>query len=105
GAMDGAWASATASRGFEGGGGALPHLDAVQRSFGPHDVSGVTAHTGGAAREASQELGAHAYASGDHVAFAEPSPSLFLVAHEAAHVVQQRAGVHLSSVVGRDGDA
>jgi hypothetical protein len=92
-----------AASGFAGGGEALPHLDAVQRAFGRHDVSGVRAHVGGAASTAADELGARAYASGDQVAFAE-SPDLFLVAHEAAHVVQQRGGVQLSGGVGEAGD-
>jgi hypothetical protein len=95
---------AAAAHGISGAGGPLPHLDAIQRSFGEHDVSGVSAHVGGAAAEASDAMGAHAYATGNSVAFAE-SPSLFLVAHEAAHVVQQRAGVQLSSAVGQAGDA
>lgn len=40
---------------------------------------------------------------GEHVAFAG-TPSLHTSAHEAAHVVQQRAGVHLKSGVGAAGD-
>jgi hypothetical protein len=102
--LDDAQVHAVAAHGIAGAGTALPHLDAIQRSFGPLDVSGVTAHVGGAAADASAALGAHAYATGDHVAFAE-APSLALAAHEAAHVVQQRAGVHLSSAVGQAGDA
>lgn len=39
-------------------------------------------------------MGAEGFAVGDRVAFAK-SPSLFTAAHEAAHVVQQRAGVAL----------
>jgi hypothetical protein len=88
-------AHAIAERGLSGGGGALPHLDVVQRAVGHHDVSGVRAHVGGAAADASRDLGAHAYASGDEVAFAE-APDLFLVAHDAAPVVQQRGGVQLA---------
>ncbi len=102
--LDDGGVQAAAAHGLSAPGGRLPHLDAIQRSFGDHDVGGVTAHVGEAAREANQELGAHAYATGDHVAFADASPDLFLVAHEAAHVVQQRAGVHLSSAVGQVGD-
>jgi hypothetical protein len=94
---------AIAARGLSGGGGALPHLAVVQRAFGQHDVSGVRAHVGGAAADASRDLGAHAYASGDQVAFAE-APDLFLVAHEAAHVVQQRGGVQLAGGLGAAGD-
>ena len=94
-----------AARGVSGGGGPLPHLDAIQRAFGPaHDVTGVRAHVGGAAAEASAAIGAHAYATGDDVAFAS-SPDLFLAAHEAAHVVQQRQGVSLKGAVGQAGDA
>jgi outer membrane protein OmpA-like peptidoglycan-associated protein len=93
----------TAQRGVSGAAGALPHLDTIQRVFGRHDVSQVKAHVGGEANEAAQRIGAHAYATGDHVAFRE-SPSLHLAAHEAAHVVQQRGGVQLAGGVGRNGD-
>ncbi|KAB2887336.1 MAG: DUF4157 domain-containing protein, partial [Kofleriaceae bacterium] len=75
----------------------------IQASFGHHDISGVRAHVGGAAATASGELGARAYASGDQVGFAE-SPDLFLAAHEAAHVVQQRGGVQLAGGIGDAGD-
>jgi hypothetical protein len=93
----------TAAAGFAGPAVAVPHLDVVQRSFGRHDVSGVEAHVGGAAAEASAGLGARAYASGSQVAFAE-SPDLFLAAHELAHVVQQRGAVQLASALGAAGD-
>lgn len=83
---------------------ALPHLETIQRSFGPdHDLSGVRSHIGGPAADAAAEMGALAYAKGERVAFAAP-PSLHTAAHEAAHVVQQRAGVHLKSGVGEVGD-
>jgi hypothetical protein len=49
-------------------------------------------------------MGAEAYATGDHVAFAG-APSLHTAAHEAAHVVQQRGGVQLKGGVGETGDA
>jgi Domain of unknown function (DUF4157) len=96
-------ARAIAAHGVGGAGGALPHVDAIQRSFGAHDVSGVRAHVGGAAASAADALGAEAYATGSSVAFRE-SPSLFVAAHEAAHVVQQRAGVHLRGALGQVGD-
>lgn len=92
-----------AAHGFSGSGGALPHLGAIERSFGRHDVSGVRAHVGGAAAEGAAAMGAHAYASGDEVAFAS-FPDLHLAAHEAAHVVQQRGGVQLAGGVGAAGD-
>ncbi len=93
-----------AQRGVAGAGGPLPHLAPIAASFGHHDVSGVRAHVGGAAAEAASEIGAQAYATGDSVAFAG-SPDLHLAAHEAAHVVQQRAGVQLKGGVGQAGDA
>jgi len=92
-----------AAEGVAGRGTALPHIDAIQRSFGAHDLTGVSAHVGGAAADASAAIGAEAYATGNHVAFAE-APSLFVAAHEAAHVVQQRAGVSLLGGVGVAGD-
>ena len=95
----------SAAAGVSGTGGQLPHLDAIQSSFGRHDVTGVSAHTDGAAAAANQSMGAEAYASGNSVAFGSPSPSLHTAAHEAAHVVQQRAGVQLKGGVGQVGDS
>ena len=84
--------------------GSLPYLDSIQHSFGHHDVSSIEAHVGGPAAQASQAMGAEAYATGNRVAFRD-APSLHTAAHEAAHVVQQRAGVQLGDGVGRGGDA
>jgi len=95
---------AAAARGVAGAGSPLPHVDAIQRAFGRHDVRGVRAHVGGAARDAAQEIGAEAYATGNSVAFAG-SPGLHVAAHEAAHVVQQRGGVQLKGGVGEASDA
>ena len=95
---------ATAAQGVSGSGGALPHLDTIQQSFGQHDVSGVQAHTGSAANDAAGKMGAEAYATGNSVAFGSASPSLHTAAHEAAHVVQQRQGVSLAGGVGEAGD-
>jgi len=96
---------AAAARGIGGTAQPLPHLAAIQRSFGrAHDLSAVQAHVGGPATTACDDMGAHGYASGAHVAFAR-APSLELAAHEAAHVVQQRSGaVQLSGGVGAVGD-
>jgi Domain of unknown function (DUF4157) len=102
--IDGDAVHQAAARGVAGSGGPLPHADMIQRAFGRHDVSGVRAHVGGAAESASREIGAHAYATGNQVAFAH-APSLHLAAHEAAHVVQQRGGVQLKAGVGERGDA
>jgi hypothetical protein len=94
---------AAARRGTSGSGGALPHRDRIQQLFGRHDVSGIRAHVGGAAAEAAHRIGAEAYAVGNDVAF-RASPDLHTAAHEAAHVVQQRAGVHLAGGIGAAGD-
>lgn len=82
----------------------LPHLDTLTRTFGPeHDLGDVRAHVGGAAEESARSMGAQAYATGSDVVL-PASPSLHLVAHEVAHVVQQRAGVQLAGGVGTAGD-
>jgi hypothetical protein len=48
----------------------------------------VRVHRNGQAPEAARSMGALAFTTGNHVAFAG-SPSLHTAAHEAAHVVQQ----------------
>jgi hypothetical protein len=96
-------ANGVAGSGVAGSGGELPHRPTIQQLFGRHDVSGVKAHVGGEAATASRAIGAEAYATGNHVAFAG-APSLHTAAHEAAHVVQQRAGVQLKGGVGESGD-
>jgi hypothetical protein len=70
--------------------------------FGPrfgHDFSKVRVHADGEAGESARAVEAHAYAVGDHVAFApdqfkpETRDGRRLLAHELAHTVQQsRAG-------------
>src|SRR5512140_270036 len=95
---------AAAAHGTTGPAGQLPYLDTIQRAFGRHDVSQVRAHVGGVAAEGAAAMGAEAFATGDRVAFAA-QPSLHTAAHEAAHVVQQRAGVQLLGGVGSAGDA
>ncbi len=92
-----------ATRGIEGAGSALPHLDQIQQSFGHHDVRGVQAHVGGAAATANQQLGSEAFAMGNRVAF-DGAPSLHTAAHEAAHTVQQRAGAQVTGGVGAAND-
>jgi hypothetical protein len=81
----------------------LPHAEAIQRSFGPHDVSSIVAHVDPRARRSADGIGALAYARGEHVAFAR-APDLRLAAHEAAHVMQQRAGVRVDGGLGRHAD-
>ena len=92
-----------AEKGVASSGAALPHLGAIQASFGSHDVTGVKAHTDDNAKTATGELGATAYARGNDVAFSG-APDLHTAAHEAAHVVQQQAGVQLKGGVGQEGD-
>jgi uncharacterized membrane protein len=92
-----------AALGTQSAGAALPHLDKIQAAFGNHDVTGVKAQVGGPAKDACAGMGAEAYVSGNTVAFAS-SPTLHTAAHEAAHIVQQRAGVSLKGGVGKAGD-
>lgn len=93
-----------AQQGIQGPGGSLPHLGTIQKSFGRHDVSGVEAHIDEQAGRGARAMGAEAFATGNHVAFASP-PDLHTAAHEVAHVVQQRAGVHLKGGIGEANDA
>ena len=95
--------SPSAAAGTSGPASTLPHAAKIQQSFGSHDISGVSAHVGGAAADASSAMGASAYASGSDVAFTS-QPDLHTAAHEAAHVVQQSAGVQLQGGVGKAGD-
>lgn len=101
--LDRATVHEAARAGVAGTGGALPHAEVIQASFGHHDVSGVRAHVGGEARNAAAAIGARAYATGDDVAFAD-APDVRQAAHEAAHIVQQRGGVRLDGGVGHAGD-
>lgn len=92
-----------AETGIAGPATSLPYQERIQRAFGRHDVSGIQAHIGGPAAQACKQIGARAFAMGNHVAFRE-APDLHTAAHEAAHVVQQRAGVHVTDGVGAAGD-
>jgi hypothetical protein len=94
---------AAAAHGTAGSATALPHLAPIQQAFGRHDVGHIRAHVGGAAAQGAAAMGATAFAVGDRVAFAG-APDLHTAAHEAAHVVQQRAGVQLQGGVGEAGD-
>jgi hypothetical protein len=64
------------------------HKQQIERSF-TSDFGSVRQHLGGR----SQQLGSQAYAVGSNIAFA-PGPQSdgrYLIAHEVAHVAQQRA--------------
>lgn len=93
-----------AAAGVQGSGGSLPHLGTIQQSFGPHKVDHIQAYGGSAAAQACDAMGATAYATGAKVAHSG-SLDLHTAAHEAAHVVQQKAGVQLAGGVGAVGDA
>ena len=93
----------TADEAVAGASSRLPFLDRVQSSFGRFDISGVRAATDERAATGTAALGADGLATGDRVALG-PDADLHTVAHEAAHVVQQQAGVHLASATGRPGD-
>lgn len=90
--------------GVKGSGQPLPYLDRIQRSFGSYDLSGARSFVGESASTAARNIGAEAYTTGDSIAFRDSSPTLHTVAHEAAHVIQQREGVHLKGGVGQEGD-
>lgn len=92
-----------ARAGLVGSGVALPHRQPIQASFGRHDISHVRAHLDAPARASCAAIGVQAFASGERVAFAG-APSLFVAAHEAAHVVQQRGDIQLFGGVGQPGD-
>ena len=81
----------------------LPQRRRIQAAFGRHDISDLRAEVGGPAAAAARALGARAYAYGRSIGFRD-EPDLRLAAHEAAHAVQQRAGVQLEGGVGRAGD-
>ena len=81
----------------------LPHLETVQRAFGHHDLKGVDAHVGPQATVSAAAMNACAYATGNHIVFAG-TPTLHTVAHEAAHVIQQRSGALSGGGVGAVGD-
>jgi outer membrane protein OmpA-like peptidoglycan-associated protein len=93
-----------AAQGLSGSSTAMPHREQIQTLFGRHSIDGIAAHVGGPATTAAGAMGAEAYATGNSVAFA-CAPDLHTAAHEAAHVIQQRAGVHLKDGVGEVGDA
>lgn len=89
-------AAGIASQATAGSGSALPMLGQIQSSFGKHDVSGVRAHQGAGADAANRQMGSRAFATGSDVVLGNSGSDLHTVAHEAAHVVQQRGGVQLA---------
>jgi hypothetical protein len=69
----------------------------LSRRFG-HDFADVRVHSGAAAEDSARELGAQAYTVGPHIVFGAgrfapgAEEGRRLIAHELAHVVQQRGG-------------
>lgn len=75
----------------EGASAPVPHLERLQRAFGPeHDLTGLRAQVGGKAPRAA-ELGATHFAFGTSLYFGH-SPTLGEAAHEVAHALLQREG-------------
>jgi hypothetical protein len=71
------------------GGGEVPYRGEMERAFG-QDFSSVRASTGRPREMAG--IDAEAATQGERIAFADARPSLHVVAHELAHVVQSRNG-------------
>jgi hypothetical protein len=96
---------AIAARGITGTSGPLPFLAEMKPLFGESGacLDGVRSHVNPVAVQAARAIGADAYATGSDIVFAV-EPTRELVGHEAAHIVQQRAGVSLSGGVGAEGD-
>jgi hypothetical protein len=76
---------------------------ALEPRFG-FDFSKIRTHTDGAARRSAAALQARAFTTGNDIVFAAAQPSPWLLAHELAHVSQQR-GTLTRSVAGMAGDA
>ena len=82
---------------LQGGGQPLPPpvRHDMEARFGM-DFTGVRIHTDGQAAGLNEALHAHAFTIGEHIAFnegrfqPESGPGRFLLAHELAHVAQQR---------------
>ena len=81
----------------------LPYLDRIQTLFGAHDLTDARAHIGGIAGSTARDFDAMAYTTGNHVVF-QGAPDLATAAHEAAHIVQQRAGLSPSEATGVSGE-
>ena len=93
----------TAQEGIQGTGRALPFLSQIQKSFGQYNISSLVAHTDDSASQANKKMGSEAFTTLNHIAFKE-APDLFTAAHEATHIIQQRAGIVLEGGVGQEED-
>lgn len=82
----------------------LPHLDAIQHSFGQHDVRSMQGFTRTKADAASVALFGQAYTTKNKNEFSSRSRNLHTTAHEVTHVVQQQNGMLLDMGVGNVAD-
>jgi hypothetical protein len=89
-----------AASGTKGTGSQLPYYKVIQAAFGKYDISQVKAYINS---QVTRALGAEAYTCGNEIVF-NKYPSLFVAAHEAAHVIQQRANILLKNGCGEAGD-
>lgn len=81
----------------------LPELARIQQSFGPFDLSTVRIHRGQQAQDSAEQLSARAFSHGEHIV-APGTPSLRLLAHEAAHTIQQRQPGLVKAGISQAGD-
>ncbi|QZL08826.1 DUF4157 domain-containing protein (plasmid) [Streptomyces sp. BHT-5-2] len=63
----------------------------MEARFGA-DFSDVRIHTDASAKESAAEVGARAYTSGNHIVIGDGGSDNHTLAHELAHVIQQRQG-------------
>jgi hypothetical protein len=82
----------------------LPYRDVMESAFG-QDFSGVRVSLG--RRDAMDSFNARAATFGEHIVFADSSPDKTLIAHETAHIAQQRLsiGSQLKSQISSTEDA
>ena len=71
----------------------------METAFGA-DFSTVRLHDDSSARESAQALGARAYTAGENVVLGSGGADKHTLAHELAHVVQQRTGPVAGAAVG-----
>lgn len=92
-------------------GGGEPLADSVRGYFEPRfgcDFSGIRVHSDSAAADAAASLRANAFTSGRHIVFGQgrfapgAAEGRRLLAHELAHVVQQRTMVGAAGLIQRD---
>jgi len=83
--------SEIAEQGVSGSSDEVPYRAEMETAFGT-SFDDVRVFRGPEAQQAAVRLKANAYVLNNKIAFADPSPSKELVAHELTHIVQQRGG-------------